>query len=194
MKPDDKREFLRVLASTYALYEKKLTDGVVDLWWAALNGYDLAAVKDALGRHCLNPDSGQFCPKPADVVKMAGGSTLDAAMIAWSKVTKAIASIGGYSTVAFDDPLIHRVIADMGGWIQLCGVLEKDLPYRGKEFENRYRGYRARSEIPEYPKTLYGLHDLHNAPLGYASQPVKMIGEREKVLAVTGPLAALESR
>lgn len=107
--------------------------------------FDLAAVKDALNRHCVNPDNGQFMPKPADVVKLLQGSSQDGALVAWAKVDRAVRQVGTYSTVVFDDPIIHRVVQDMGGWVALGDKREKEWPFVAKEFENRYRGYPMRS-------------------------------------------------
>jgi hypothetical protein len=46
-----------------------------------------------------------------------------------------------------------------------------------REFENRYRGYRERSEIPEYPKKLIGIANAYNASKGLPLQPCVMVGD-----------------
>jgi len=83
-------------------------------------------------------------PKVADVIKMLQGSTQDSALTAWAKVDKAVRSIGTQMSVAFDDPLIHKVIQDMGGWLGLGQRQEAEWPFVAKEFETRYRGFKAR--------------------------------------------------
>jgi hypothetical protein len=35
--------------------------------------------------------------------------------------------VGAYQSVVFDDPLIHLVLEDLGGWIKICSTLIKDL-------------------------------------------------------------------
>lgn len=35
-------------------------------------------------------------------------------MVAWNKVDKAVRQVGAWTSVMFDDALIHRVISDMG--------------------------------------------------------------------------------
>src|SRR5260363_431940 len=77
--------FQALIQGVYDFYGKDLSRFTLSLWWCAMRPYDLAAVTDALNRHCVNPDTGQFLPKPADVVRMLGGSTQDAALIAWRK-------------------------------------------------------------------------------------------------------------
>jgi len=119
VKADDRQDFKKMLEVIFDSYQRDLSEGVLELWWTLMQPYDAPAVRDAFNRHCVNPDNGQFCPKPADVVKLIGGGTMDGALIAWSKVDRAMRTIGPYETVVFDDPIIHAVLSDMGGWIEL---------------------------------------------------------------------------
>jgi hypothetical protein len=125
----------------------------------------------------VSPDSGQFMPKPADLIRMLGGTSLDAAMQAWAKVERAIRRVGGHESVVFDDPVIHRCIEDMGGWLKLCGTLEDDLPFRAKDFQNLYRGFAMRREIPDYPKHLIGRFEAQNRQSGQPIAPPVLIGD-----------------
>ncbi|OWT62005.1 DUF6475 domain-containing protein [Candidimonas nitroreducens] len=179
MTESDKKQFYTLMGNVYAFYRQDTSSFALGVWWEAMKSFDFAAVADALNRHCVNPDSGQFMPKPADVVKMLRGSTLDGAMMAWSKVDKAIRQVGTYASVAFDDPVIHRVLQDMGGWMALGSKDEREWPFVAKEFETRYRGYRVRSEIPEYPKVLIGIAEAQNNQNGLKSQPPVLIGNSE---------------
>ena len=117
MIPQDYDEFDETIVAVGEQYSKSLSEGVKMLYWQGLIDYDLKAVQQALYRHIRNPDNGQFMPKVADVIKMLQGSTQDSALIAWSKVEKAIRTVGTQVSVAFDDPIIHRVLQDMGGWL-----------------------------------------------------------------------------
>jgi hypothetical protein len=76
----------------------------------------------------------------------------------------------------FDDALIHRVISEMGGWIQLGSKGNDEWPFVAKEFETRYRGYRMRAENPEFPPVLIGLANSQNAVNGHRAEPV-LIGD-----------------
>lgn len=166
LRPNDKVEFSRVLNSCAAMYRVDLSPDVVELWWNVLADYDLAAVKVALTKHLRNPDSGQFMPKPADVIRFMSGTTQDSALLAWAKVYKAVRLNGSWADVTFDDPTTHAVLQDMGGWIKLCQMLETDVPYRAKEFENRYRAYARLQDVPVAPKVLIGRETLHNQAHG----------------------------
>ena len=79
--------------------------------------------------------------------------------------------IGTYVTVAFDDPIIHLVIRDFGGWIKL-GMTDME------EFENLlkwdlprlYKAYATRKNA-DIPLMLEGKAD---------DKTVKYIGNEEK--------------
>lgn len=171
----DRDAFAEVIAGVYEFYGKgdTISEFSLGVWWQAMQRYDLAAVRDALGRHCMNPDSGQWLPKPADVVRMLDGGTLDSAQVAWAKVQRAVESVGSYQSVCFDDATINAVLADMGGWIALGAVKLDELPFRQKEFENRYRAYRLRGRLEAYPRALPGIIARDNGAKGHqAPEPV----------------------
>lgn len=184
MNQSDFDNFCMVLTSVGELYGKPVGEFAISLWWGALKGYDLKAVQEALSRHVRNPDNGQFMPKPADVVKMMQGSTQDSALSAWAKVDRALRQIGPYQTVAFDDPLIHLVLHEMGGWIGLGNKNDDEWPFVAKEFENRYRGFKARGEVPAYPPKLIGISEAHNAKQGFETTPPMLIGDAVKAQQV----------
>lgn len=176
-------DFVAVLNATAELYNRTLSSFAIGLYWSALRDYDLAAVKQALGMHIRNPDTGQFMPKPADVVRMIGGTTQDAALQAWAKVDKAIRRVGTYASVVFDDSIIHLVINDIGGWIALGQKTEDEWPFVAKEFENRYRGYRLR-EPTEYSPILIGITEAANTQRNLISPPPVLIGNQALAKAV----------
>lgn len=177
MTPTDHAAFVALVADVHAFYRRDFSDFGADVWWNALKSFDLAAISDAIGRHSVNPDAGQFMPMPADIVKMLGGSTQDSALSAWAKVDRAVRSCGTYNSVVFDDALIHRVIAEMGGWVLVGGKGEDEWPFVRNEFVNRYRGYRMRSETPEYLPVLVGIAEAQNNRSGHKSQPPMLIGD-----------------
>ena len=126
MHNNDQNAFCKGLSGVYAFYGKQVSTFAVDVWWQALKAFDLPAVTEAFNRHLVNPDTGQFLPKPADIVRMLRGTTQDSALIAWTKVDKAVRHVGPWCDVVFDDALIHRVLHDMGGWASLGVKNEKE--------------------------------------------------------------------
>ena len=184
MRIDDLESFSELLNGVFDLYGKPISEFAVQIWWDALKQYDLPAVMLAFSRHVQNPDVGQFLPKPADVIRMLGGTTKDSAMSAWSKVDKAVRQVGTYASVAFDDPLIHRAIHDMGGWIALGTRSEDEWPFEANRFVSYYRGYASRSEQPEYPSVLIGISEADNAQRGFRNDPPRLIGDADRAMLV----------
>ena len=185
MLPTERLRFATLLTGVADYYGKELSQGVVALYWQGLQQYDIDAVEKALWEHTQNPDSGQFMPKIADVTRMLQGRTTDQAAIAWSKVDSAVRRVGTYSDVVFDDPIIHRVIADMGGWIKLGACPdEREWPHIARNFEGRYRGYKTRGEVPEYQPVMTGIANAQNGLQGFRLQPPMLIGNEVKAKQV----------
>ncbi|MBN9124788.1 MAG: hypothetical protein BGO99_00160 [Nitrosospira sp. 56-18] len=179
MRVDDFQKFHDGITGVMGFYGKSLSRFALDVWWTALRSHELPAIIDAFNRHLANPDSGQFAPKPADIIRMLQGSTQDSALRAWAKVDRAVRSVGTYCDVVFDDALIHRVIQDMGGWIGLGTKSEAEWPFVAKEFENRYRGFRSRNERPPYAPVLTGIATAHNELKRFESGKPVLIGNRQ---------------
>ncbi len=184
MRDAESGQFAATMRGVFALYRAELSEAVLAIWWGAMKPFDFAAVKDALNRHAVDPDQGRFLPKPADVVRLLGGTTKDAAMIGWSKVTQAMLSVGAYQSVTFDDPLINQVVHDMGGWPYLCGLTQDETPFKGNEFVTRYQGYRMRGSLDSWPAKLLGIADMGNASKGFKPSEPVLIGKREDAIRV----------
>lgn len=184
MTSNNEPEFLELMAQIGHLYGKAINETLFDIYWKALESFDFAAVKRAFQTHINNPDTGQYMPKPADIIRYLHGTTQTQALHAWSQVLEAIQRVGAYESVVFDDPLIHTVITEMGGWIRLCRIDEKDLPFRAHNFEKRYMGWIFNPPI-HYPKHLAGILELHYyQEKGYETPPPLLIGNQEKALLV----------
>ena len=184
MLENEREQFFALVSDVHAFYRVECTPFALGVWWEAFKHFDLLAVRGAMNRHAVNPDNGQFVPKPADIVKLIGGTSQDSALIAWSKAEKAIRSVGPYRSVVFDDALIHAVVSDMGGWSELTSVSEKELPFKAKEFENRYRGYKTAGGVESYPPRLICLAEMTNSCSGQRIDPPVLIGNPDKARAV----------
>lgn len=179
MQPNDEREFVDLIKGVYAYYRQDYSKFTLGVWLEAMKPFDLAAVRDAMNRHAVDPDRGQFCPRAADVVRLIGGGSADAALMAWAKVERAVRLVGPYQSVVFDDPLIHRVASDMGGWTAFAKVDEGEWPFLRNQFATLYRGYRGRIGQIAYPAHLPGLSEQHNGSGGFAIEPPLMLGDME---------------
>ncbi len=185
MTKQDLQDLTSMLTALAEMYGKpKLSDFVVSLWCKAMQGYSIEAIRAAFSAHVQNPDNGQFMPKPADIIRLIGGTNQDKAMIAWAKVDKAVRLIGTYADVVFDDPLIHAVVTDMGGWIALGQKNDDEWPFIAKEFETRYRSYAMRQETPLCQPVLTGIANAHNSRNGYQLSAPVLIGDEQKAQAL----------
>lgn len=198
MSEDFRVEFVDLYLAVSAIYKKPWSPDVnpviYDIFYEAVKPYGYDAVKNAFSAHVKNPDNGQFMPKPADIVRIIDGTSADNSMQAWSKVVKAIYAAGMYTTVVFDDPVIHLVIRDMGGWIYLCQTDEDELKFRGHEFSNRYKAYKGAGKLPKYPKKLYGIAESENSAKGVEHyDKIKLIGDPSKAQSVLESGANIKS-
>jgi len=167
-------------------YDKKPSPGVLQLYFQGLAEYAIEDIERAVNLHLRNADNGQFMPRIADLVKLIEGSTGDRAAMAWSKVHEAVKRIGPYQTVVFDDPLIHVVLADMGGFHELCDMKSSDAPFKARDFETRYRAYAARREVPPYDPKIIGITEADCVARGFLEHvpaPV-MIGDVQQCKSV----------
>ncbi len=159
-------DFTELLTGALSVFNQKTSAMVIDVWWNALKKYDYNVVSQAFSDHIVDPDVGQYAPKPANIIRNIDGSRETQAMLAWAKVQKAIGSVGGGSTVCFDDHVIHATIGDMGGWSQLCSVNDDELQFRAREFEKRYNSH-AKHGVTEYPRKLIGRYESNNLAQGF---------------------------
>lgn len=185
MRPDQYQAFRELLTNALSFYRQDLTPFTLDVWWQSCQGFDIEQVRKAMTGHAMDPDRGQFAPKPADIVRQLAGTATDRAMLAWGKVMDAMQSVGAYSDVVFDDPAIHAAIEDLGGWPKVCRGELKDLSYLQHRFTEAHRAYTGRGQF-DYPRLLSGARDpdtvyqKHGLPI---PKPA-VVGDRDRARQV----------
>lgn len=184
MNENEKKDFAELLTDVFSVYGKDVSAFSLDAFWATLRRFDFAAVKHAFNVHYGSPDKGNFAPRPGDIIRILEGGSGDRALVAWVKVDKAVRSIGPYQSVVFDDPIIHAVVRDMGGWIQLGNCSEKDFEFRGKEFATRYRGYAETGRRADFPAKLIGIAEMDNKQNNRQVDEPLLIGDERKAQLV----------
>ena len=183
MDNSDKANFHELMNMTYELYGKpKPKKNLLRMYFVALARYQFDEIKEAINRHAVDPDQGQYLPKPADIVRNIAGNTSTQAELAWSKVDLAIRTVGPAESVCFDDQTIHAVLEDMGGWVLLCQVTDKEYPFKHNEFIKRYRGYIGRPHaLGQVLSRLIGTTEASNRKDGFIEHiphPI-LIGDKE---------------
>jgi len=183
MEKPDLPKFAELMMSIGEMYGKAVSQLLTELYWRMLERFQWEDVERALQAHLNNPDTGQYFPKPADVVRFIEGSGEVQALQAWTKVSEAIQRIGAYKSLAFDDALIHAVLEAMGGWMKLCAMKLSDMPFVAHEFQKRYMGFVLKK--PErYPAYLWGILEADNTKNGYPVKPPLLVGDAKKASQV----------
>lgn len=181
MQIQDKVKFSKLITDVLAFYRQDVSAFAMSVWWQACEPFDFEQVSKALSAHAVDPERGQFAPKPADVVKILAGTKTDRARLAWSKTFEAMQRVGAYKSVAFDDPIIHAVVEDLGGWMKLCR--EEVTSFTEHRFCESYRAYVNRPDVA-YPAKLLGEHECINRHEGRQSAPPVLIGNPQKAAEV----------
>lgn len=176
MQRDDFARFSRLLGAWSEIHSRTLSSAAVALWWQALQRFDIDSIEAAFQRQLTDPDTGQWLPKPADIIRILEGTRVDRAAVAWGKVLDAIRRAGAWRDVVFEDPVIHLAIEDQGGWPKVCSTSMEDIGYLQHRFCEAYRAHSAQP-VTEYPRMLVGLAGSHNRTAGAALEPPVWIGE-----------------
>lgn len=155
MNPSDKAAFVSLVSDALAYYGKPVSTFTLQVWWQACQKFDLEQVTKAMTAHATDAERGQFAPKVADIVRILSGTVTDRAALAWGKTLEAMSSVGAYTDVVFDDPAIHAVVEDLGGWPKLCRTASEELGYVQHRFAESYRAYAGRGQF-DYQRRLAG--------------------------------------
>ncbi len=179
MNQADLQPFQRLIADMLAFYRQDASTFAVTVWWQACQPFDLDAVRKAITAHAMDPERGQFAPKPADVVRQLQGTFGDRSLLAWGKVYEAASRVGAYQSVVFDDPAIHSAIEDIGGWVTLCRTSADELPHVQRRFIASHKAYSSNPDARQHPRHLAGVHEIDNCTNGYADRtaPPLLIGD-----------------
>lgn len=184
MQPHDREQFAVLITEVMGYYQRDCTSFLIGIYWDGLQRFEFDDVRRAFSVHAQDPDRGQFAPRIADITRLLEGSTSSQGMRAWAMVERALRSVGSYQSVVFDDPLIHAVISDMGGWTRLCQTPTDELPFRMRDFERSYAAFKHRREIPPYPARLIGIAEAENAMQGYEIPRPVLIGDPDRAMRV----------
>ena len=186
MLADDKKQFLQWLTLLAESFNRKVSSVLLESYWQCLESYPFVQVKQAMLKTLQSPARQKWgMPTPADLIVLIQGDNHQPARKAWSQALTAIRAVGGYDSVVFDNPVIHCVITDMGGWVYLCQQSERELSFLGQAFESRYCDYQGKP-LPRYPRSLKGRLEQEHESQGYTHtlpDPI-LLGNPERALAV----------
>ena len=162
MRNEDKRAFFDLMMAAGEVYGKEVTQPMAAIYFSALANVSIEQVQEAMMTHMQNPDSGQFFPKPADIIKQMTGTTKqqdaaieDKAAIAWACIERDIRRIGSYGTLKLDDKQALATVKAMGGWQSICQTETSKMEWKRKEFIRMYETF-ERMPLEALPSSLPG--------------------------------------
>jgi hypothetical protein len=176
MQPNEHPKFLEALAGVHDFYGKDLSEFAGQVWIEACRGFELQQVTKALSAHLMDPERGQFMPKPADLVRQLQGTHVDRSLVAWGKAYEAMGRVGAWQSVVFDDPAIHSTIEDLGGWAKCCR--DDQIQHLQRRFCELHRVHSKR-EGATHPAKLIGLHEIENRTNGKPVGAPMLIGNAD---------------
>jgi len=172
------KALLTTLTGVYSFYGKEMSQFHLAVWLRALEGFEMGVISRAFDAHMTDPESGQWLPKPADIVKHLQGTRAERSAVAWGLVLQACQRVGAYASVAFDDPVVHCVIEDLGGWPAVCRINIDELPFLEARFHKSYAAH-AKAGTQHQP-CLIGITDASNGMRGYGRSDPILIGDPHK--------------
>lgn len=166
MQDQDKAAFRDMMMAAGEVYGREITKPLLQMYFAALAPASIEQIQAAMMAHMQNPDSGQFFPKPADLIKQMTGTTKqqdaaieDRAAVAWACIERDIRRIGSYGTLRLEDKQALATIKAMGGWQSICQTETGKMEWKRKEFIRMYETF-ERTPLEALPSSLPGRIEL----------------------------------
>lgn len=162
MQEQDKAAFRDMMMAAGEVYGREITKPLLQMYFAALSQCGIDQVQGAMMAHMQNPDSGQFFPKPADLIRQLSGTSKqqeaaieDKASMAWACIERDIRRIGSYGTLKMDDKQALAAVKAIGGWQSLCQTETSKMEWKRKEFIRMYETF-ERTPLDALPASLPG--------------------------------------
>ncbi len=187
MTENDRPRFLAMFNGLAATFSKEPSKPMLDGYWMGLADLPIEAVENACQRAI---GTCKFMPVPVELRELAGVmAPADRAIKAWKAYSDAVAALGFYKSVDFDDPLINATVRNLGGWMELITRIDDEDhtdKWVRKEFERIYTSLMRSGISDEAARPLLGFHERSNVTHGYGDEVVP------PVVVKTGlpPLAA----
>ncbi len=168
MNDSDKPKLATIIEGLAAMFRTEVTTPLLEGYWLGLSDLEYHDVRraavDAV-RTC------RFMPTAAELRERIHGGSANRALIAWPEVMAAVASVGGYRTVVFADPVTNAAVHNVGGWQRLCEADSNELDrFIRKDFEKAYAALAAHGMGNTKPHT--GIFDRENGTHGFGTGDV----------------------
>lgn len=213
VRPTDEQRKMIAVTAMAEMFNRPISQAAVKMFVSALKDIPAADVERAATAAI---QTCEFMPVPSKIIELsgAGGTPVgDRAILAWMAVERAVASIGAYRTVDFDDKIINAAIRSLGGWAALCARSGVEFDkWAKKDFASAYEALVRSGVSAEMAAPLPGLGGagmvrmmdgsyVEHKPvvqevvtgLPWAGEPVKNLGHQPAPRRVTkAPLLELK--
>lgn len=185
MNTSERLEFGNLIAGVYAYHRVAVSPAIIEVFWNGCQRWSMEQVRHAVNVLTADPEAGKFPPKIGDITRVLEGTSGERAALAWGKVLDTMRRVGQYTDVVFDDPAIHAVIDDLGGWPKVCRTELKELGYLQHRFCESHRAYVGRQTF-DYPRRLMGDRspDSEYEKFGRKLPRPALVGDPERCTAV----------
>lgn len=169
----NRSEFSKAIALLTAAVAKSMPDETVAAWYLLLQDLTAEQLERGIVETLRTHQFAGFPPVGtirANSIGAAGRvvNLETRAVVAWDRVLTAIRFQGGYRTIAFDDPVIHATVRNLGGWVQLTDATSEDLSrFIQPRFVKTYSALAQMGITESEAAPLFGLIDRDNTKAGY---------------------------
>lgn len=141
MNNNDKSHFQNIMVGAGELYSKEITKPLLQIYFQALQGYNIDAIAAAFTAHMVDTRHGTFMPKPADLVRLIDADKPkpdDKARIAWMAIR---GSFSGFNQKGFklDDKIAMAALQSIGGRSAVGMCDTSKLTFLEKQFIDSYK-------------------------------------------------------
>jgi len=177
MEKTDFKEFSKHLTGIAETLDASLSSVKVQIYFQALEDISIGDIKKALG---FISRTSKFFPKPVEIREAVFGKLEDRALVAVELISEARRSISGYASVCFEDPIIHVLIENFGGWEELTALTKEEWKWVKKDFIKQYPVFAGRTTLADVPERLKGIHEK-SAVEPWPEDKVALVGDIQKI-------------
>ena len=181
----NKKIFSQYIVALQSLYDKELSEVLMELYYKALEGLTDEQFKNGINKLIKTRVYAKF-PQPGEILQSAIGDVENNKICyAADNLRKAVTQYGAHYSVIFEDPIIHIILEKhFGSWIKFCSMAEDEQKKFFKfEFENLYKAYSSQRNS-KIKTVMLGKHDAINEGkyLEEVGKYQRYIGDKEKAL------------
>ena len=188
MNNDEKLRIKNALMVCAELFNRNLSEGVLEIYISSLKEYPIDNVLHAL-KSCTQEIS--YMPTIADILKKVKNKTDIHVMaeLAWSYVLDVINVCGIYESFTFKDKAIRKAISLIDYDIELCGCNRAEIHWKKRDFTESYKVFAESNGNYDAPNYFSGTIEINNEKWGnfkgkiYVAE-IKQFVEQENLIKI----------